>query len=98
MENKVTILSLIKNDNYQNKHNKIKLSNKNMISDKFDFYNEEYWFWLNSITENGYTIGSSNVKVDNDFYPAMFKILQDYKNEINEAKSKLLDLFAYTIK
>lgn len=96
-DNKVTIVSILFDDNSFENYYEIKISNQCMILVKIDFNNNDYWFWLNNVTENSYSIGNSNVEADNFFYSEMFKILKNYRNEIDEAKCKLIDLLANTI-
>ena len=91
-DNKVTIVSILFDDNSFENYYEIKISNQCMILVKIDFNNNDYWFWLNNVTEKSYSIGNSNIEADDFFYSEMFKILKDYREEINLAKSKLLDL------
>jgi len=63
-----------------------------MILVKIDFNNRVHWFWFNKVTEGSYSIGNSNVSIDEIFYSDLFKILKQYRGNIDEAKNRILEL------
>jgi hypothetical protein len=87
-ENKVSILSVLKNENFE----KIIISDEYMILIRIIFNNTEYSLWLNKVSETSYSIGNDNLKLSQDFYSNLFDILKKNRDNIEEAKNRILEL------
>jgi len=82
---------LSKNENIE-KYDGIKISSQGMILVNVDYNEERYWFWINNVSEDSYAIGANNYSINDNFYAEIFKIIKDYRNQIDEAKIKILGL------
>ena len=90
--NEVIIFSFLsKNENIE-KYDGIKISSHGMILFNVDYNEERYWFWLNNVNEDAYAIGANNYPINDNFYSDIFKIIKNYRNEIDDAKIRILGL------
>lgn len=90
--NEVTILSFLYNNGNIEKYDGIKITSHSMILVNVDYNEKKYWFWLNNVSEDAYAIGPNNYSMNDNFYSEMFKIIKDYRNQIDEAKIRILGL------
>lgn len=90
--NEVTIFSFLSNNEKIEKYDGIKITSHGMILVNVDYNGKRYWLWLNNVSEDAYAIGTHSYPINDNFYSEIFKIIKDYRNQIDEAKIRILGL------
>ncbi len=93
MRNKVKIVSILSENGILQNYDRIIILDHSMILVKVDFKDSDYWLWFNKVSEGSYTIGASSTSLSNNVYEEVFYILKKYRHDVEDAKTKILDLF-----
>jgi hypothetical protein len=97
MGSKVKIVSILSENGIPQNYDGMIILDHSMILVKVDLNDSEYWLWFNKVSEDSYAIGVSSIGLDNNVYEEVFNILKKSRNNIEDAKSKILDLFYNSI-
>jgi hypothetical protein len=97
MGSKVKIVSILSENGILQNYDGMIILDHSMILVKADISDSEYWLWFNKVSKDSYAIGVSSRSLDNNVYEKVFNILKKSRNNIEDAKSKILDLFYNSI-